>query len=893
MRTVRFAAKEERTYNIPAADEGVKQSAIGSLASASRKEILKRNEHDEPEEAPKVQKQDQKAVEFHFLPASEKQLKRISGEEKNFETQKKYSKAASALTSAKPSSGTTSKASPTPKAFAGSNVAGVPKAGPTLKDLKSMTAPAETSDRPDTPEQKSGPAMAKGLGAFQKAGRLVKMGLGGMLVKKNVDILGSKPTPTMHKIDFGSLLRNPQTRKDPEVMRLFWEMMKRRIFDKYKTLERAFRTIDTSGDRNMSYLEFAVLLSNLGIQLDARAGRAAFDHAASNKQNVGFDEFRQVLMESTIRKLRKAIRNFDSNRRRIKGHIAIFLETLTFSSSENRLRSVDQFQRKITVEYCQSFWKALKAHTTKHRVNEIDKNVFVNTALAAPGSVFQAYEVDFLLRIFKRVDRRRVHRVSIFDIATALVLLSGDADRQSKLLFLFDVYDADDDGCLLHDQILTMLCCICVHRPIVENDDMTYEANLAFHDEQPLQEGKRIFEEVINNLARHGELDGDILSWSEFWGTFERMPEVLNALIPGTFYIRWTLPEFTDTDKEALELGNVVRAATATPPKPGSPTGAMSPTAALLQKAPSRREISTPPTSRQPYSPPGTAGSNASHGATPASAGGTYDNRGRYLPAPKSPASFITEAERFRRGVTKRYRHAMRGEWTKLESTPVEPASEGAEKEFRNVYAKDRPTSASEVDLTKGSWSDMHRLTLLDWVRSTQESAFFGPLGPPNASGLNDAATLYNSRKSVAVGGKSGSMKSRMSRAISAPAVGTRSQRQFRKEESSGSDGRHMARPQSQGSSTASGKRDAEGRRPQTEGGPRRFTMPEMPETVPVQHWGNEAHDRFRLYNTLRCQENEDRLRAEQARAVKDARNNYAYTLPYACQLCQDRKSVV
>merc|ERR1719265_415308 len=99
-----------------------------------------------------------------------------------------------------------------------------------------------------------------------------------------------------------------------------------------------------------------------------------------------------------------------------------------------------------------------------------------------------------------------------------------------------------------------MLCCICIYRPIIENDGMSYEANLAFHDEQPLQQGKRIFEEILNNLARHGELDGEILSWGEFWGAFERMPDILNIVIPGTFCIRWALQELSGSDQKA-ELG--------------------------------------------------------------------------------------------------------------------------------------------------------------------------------------------------------------------------------------------------------------------------------------------------------------------------------------------------
>merc|ERR1712224_153370 len=142
----------------------------------------------------------------------------------------------------------------------------------------------------------------------------------------------------------------------------------------------------------------------------------------------------------------------------------------------------------------------------------------------------------------------------------------------------------------------------------------------------------------------------------------------------------------------------------------------------------------------------------------------------------------------------------------------------------------------------KGCWSDMHRVTLLDWVRSTQESAF-GPFCS-NATGLNGAASV---KRGKSVGGKS-----RLSRATSAPAVGTRTQRQFKKEESGGSEERPMARPQSQGAITTSVKRGVEGRQTQSEGAPSKLVVPDIPDRLPDQRWGNEAHDRFILYNTLR-----------------------------------------
>merc|ERR1719335_1305741 len=97
-----------------------------------------------------------------------------------------------------------------------------------------------------------------------------------------------------------------------------------------------------------------------------------------------------------------------------------------------------------------------------------------------------------------------------------------------------------------------MLCGICIHRPIVENDLGAYEANLTFHDEQPLQEGKRLFEEVLLHLARQEKLDCEIMNWNEFWGAFdelcknEAMSEILSALIPGTFRIRWALPPYEE-----------------------------------------------------------------------------------------------------------------------------------------------------------------------------------------------------------------------------------------------------------------------------------------------------------------------------------------------------------
>lgn len=92
----------------------------------------------------------------------------------------------------------------------------------------------------------------------------------------------------------------------------------------------------------------------------------------------------------------------------------------------------------------------------------------------------------------------------------------------------------------------------------------------------------------------------------------------------------------------------------------------------------------------------------------------------------------------------------MRGEWTKLEATLVAPPPEKAdgEKEFR----KERPTSASDIVDVKSCWSDMHRPTLLEWVRSSQEFASFGAFGAPRSmdadaeGNINGSASLYGGK---------------------------------------------------------------------------------------------------------------------------------------------------
>merc|ERR1712118_60551 len=123
------------------------------------------------------------------------------------------------------------------------------------------------------------------------------------------------------------------------------------------------------------------------------------------------------------------------------------------------------------------------------------------------------------------------------------------------------------------------------------------------------------------------------------------------------------------------------------------------------------------------------------------------------------------------------------------------------------------------------------------------------------------------------IGIRPSSGKGRMSRATSAPTLGAPDQRQDVRGESI-TQGSSLARPQSQGDlrRVNGGRRESGGRRPQSQGGvPSRPPIAELP-VLPDQRWGSESHDRFILYNTLRCAENEDRLRAEKAKEARDAR---------------------
>merc|ERR550514_338163 len=186
------------------------------------------------------------------------------------------------------------------------------------------------------------------------------------------------------------------------------------------------------------------------------------------------------------------------------------------------------FQKKLTTRYCAQVFSSLKRAAAKRRLEgRIDKELFVSIVRQVGGEPqLLPYEVDFMERLFERVDRNGDDAVDTFDLSVALQFISDQSDKRLKLRACFRMFDLDDDGCLTHDQILKMYCTCRVQACVAIGDSKAYETDLAFNYELSLQEARRIFAVSMDRLRLGNRKNWDesagLMSFEELWqGVFE------------------------------------------------------------------------------------------------------------------------------------------------------------------------------------------------------------------------------------------------------------------------------------------------------------------------------------------------------------------------------------
>jgi len=358
---------------------------------------------------------------------------------------------------------------------------------------------------------------------------------------------------TVDKYDGEDLVITDQRPKDAAQIGHVWTEVKTRSLKIYKSLERAFRQVDTSNDGSISFLEFNGLLKKLGVILHGRFCRIIFDKASGGDKSMSYDEFVNTLMSESLAKVKEALKVMEKHRRKIRAMVQEFIRRLIFRSSTNQLKACDRFQLKITLPTLQLLWSdaAKIIGRSKDTMFNLEGCLRLNKVRDA---LFLNFEDEFFTIIFDKIDQQKIGKVSITDYFTAITLF-GFITKMDMLRFIFSINDVDNDDSLTFPQLLHMFCSIRIQVPIATQDEEVYQANSLFNNELALQEGRRIFEVVIDNLdmARSTELPRTLVTYSELEVILLKFPFLLDSLFPGTYSLRWILPYLEYNNKVPQE----------------------------------------------------------------------------------------------------------------------------------------------------------------------------------------------------------------------------------------------------------------------------------------------------------------------------------------------------
>lgn len=683
-------------------------------------------------------------------------------------------------------------------------------------------------------------------------------------------------------------LQIPANRADSEICQRFWAEMKLRIVRRYGSVTEGFKQIDTSGDGVVNLFEFSDFLNVISLPLESRNARAMFDKVSHGHADLSLEDLKTLLMEKTILKLQSTMRGFNKKQERVRKHVHRFMKHLAKSSDETLSGAVDRLQRKFTMSFCREFWQTLREHLAKiHSDGDLDRASFLQMSQDGIGTRFMAYEIAFLLRIFDRVDTHGRGCVHLRDLMTTLVLLSEESSKELKLHLLFDVFDTDADGCLLHDQILSMMQCICAHRPIVEQETTTRadkqakQGGIAFQEELAAQDGLRLYECLYWYLQRTAKLDSPIVTWKELWEAFDQQPEVANAALPGLFHMQWILKDpidEPDLDELQGQHGqddhNIVQPTDRRPSKHSDDHWVQ-----LRRRFSKEREEttdSTPvtcstvePKSRHEQSEILNAGPESSNVATSKCSAATrasirasikvegrnsckVDNENQAVQAIAAWEAPRETTKTFKRAVTNRFLSSLRssGEVRYTELT------EG----FKSVEdLKNGSKDPDAVSQSVGGATTFGQVAALDVSRPA--SATGAQRFPPEPTRPGSSP---GSKKPLGVGGK-GNNVSAMSRCSSAP---------------TGLDARGSGLDKTSGPQF--GSTSALGRGSNA----RVFSAADLPK-ISSQRWGFEAADRFRLFSTVRSGADSKRHLSGACGGAEGG------GVCYKCQLCQRQHTMV
>jgi hypothetical protein len=170
--------------------------------------------------------------------------------------------------------------------------------------------------------------------------------------------------------------------------------------------------------------------------------------------------------------------------------------------------------------------------------NDVDCESFLHVASGC--AVLQAYEFEFLVNIFDRIDRTHVGRVAIADLLACFAQL-GTETQCEKAAFLFRVFDSDSDGCLTNEQLLHMYCSVTIHSVIARGDQPLYDADILLCDEPSLANARRLYDYTMARMVNQGSDVGELFTFQELWSVLDGSELLLRELVPGAQSIDWVV----------------------------------------------------------------------------------------------------------------------------------------------------------------------------------------------------------------------------------------------------------------------------------------------------------------------------------------------------------------
>lgn len=409
---------------------------------------------------------------------------------------------------------------------------------------------------------------------------------GGASMGKNSSLKDKLSTAELNKdqAHWNEIFKNKEKLRDPEVLEDFWYDVKKRLSTRFGSIQDAFKHIDSSGDGSINFLEFCDFLRTVNLPLDQRVARNVFDKAAGRDRFLSMEELKSLLLARTMRKLTSVMQERMQSTQRVQSHVQAFISHLVLTNETFVIRAVDRFQDKLQLDFCRELWQDVMKQVGDDGL--VTRDGFEEMLQKYVGRKFGllAYEVTLMLRVFDRVDRRNRGCVGMNELISTLAMLSTERDKILKAAFIFDLFDSDYDGCLLYEQIMPMFLCICSMRPVV---DVSLRAanDLDFQEELSVQEGQRAYELALWHFQRTGRVEGGIVTRQELVHALERLPYLLDCLMPGAVQMRWAV---VDLEKE---FSQQALAEERERPSPSTAVSSSSPTS-LAATAPAKCSLS-------------------------------------------------------------------------------------------------------------------------------------------------------------------------------------------------------------------------------------------------------------------------------------------------------------